>query len=224
MRIILWILAAVGALALGVVGLVFYGVFAATGGLGPGGVGGAVKDAEAYAIETITAYGAEWDPATLEARGSEEFLAAVAGGTALAEMSDMLRRMAGPIETVDAVDCSSFQITKVVGESGKFVAGCLADGDAARAALSFRVNVRKQSDEWRILGFFVEYIAVNEESRAVEVNAIAGAPDAAPPPLLGVVAEAPPAATRSLSLAGRTFAFGSNNPIRIGAGVTSRAD
>jgi len=130
----------------------------------------AMAGASAYADETIAEFAENWDTRTLLRRGSPEFLEIVSRDrTALDQMEAILNRQAGPLASVDPSACPNVNAF-ATGEGTVVQATCVAEGETARGAIAFRVNVIRRRDEWRLLGLFFNLVP-GENAGAIMVNA-----------------------------------------------------
>ncbi len=224
MRIVIGILAVLGALFLGLV------VF-----LGAGFVFGVrqsdalLVDAEAYVEETIRVYGAEWDPAVVNARASDELRAELAAAPgALETVSAQFAETFGPLTRLDAVDCADYFLTQSTGGALRFAAQCSAHGRTERASLHFNVNVEKGAEAWALNGFYIDGVIDADPAEAgprlVAYEAPAGALAPEPAPARAEeTARALPAIGVSLSDRALTLST-PHAPTRfIGAGVAQAA-
>lgn len=152
MRFFIWILAALGALFLALVGAGLAGL--ATGMRQSDAL---LAEAEAYVDETIRAYGAAWDPRIVRARASQDLRAELSGAPGMLEaVSADFAAAFGPVARVDPVSCDDYYLTRSAGRGLRFLAECVAGGRTERADVQFSVNVEKSKDVWRLNGFYID--------------------------------------------------------------------
>ena len=169
MRVILWLLAVIGALF-----VLLLVVFLGFGFVGVKKGMALANGASAYADETIAAYAESWDGAVLTQRAAPELTAAfVKDPNIVPGLSNLLATHAGAFVSAEQSVCGNFQLQATTESGEVFTALCTALGEAERAALKFSVSVVHRHEEWRLLGFLVE-ITPNEGAPTSTLVSFAG--------------------------------------------------
>jgi hypothetical protein len=167
MRVLLWTLAVFGAIVL----LFIFAVFG-FGAVGAGKIAALSGEAARYADESIAAYAAAWDEATLLERASPELVSELARNPgALDKLSQTMDAQAGAFISAAPSICGKYGYSATTASGEVFTAECTSEGLVAKGVATFTASVVFRRKEWRLLGFFVN-VEPNGERPATLVSII----------------------------------------------------
>ena len=207
LRILLYVLAAIGTLAVIFLGSVAYFAMKAVN---------LVDEAAVYASETVERYGVSWDESVLLERASEEMIAAVrANPSGLSGLSSLMKDRGGTLESQQEATCSNFR-QNVSSESGQvMLASCAVNARLSQADARFDINLVYRNGSWRLLGFFA-HLNIDTTDRSTQVSYQPAAKDDAG---LGKILNSVPTQIVGFSVAEREIIYGRGNDAIITPGI-----
>ncbi len=165
------LLAIIGAFALGFVAII--GVFFV---IGMQRVGPLLEAAHSYTDEAVPAITTEWNGEELWSRAAPELKELLQNG-GLEQLMTAGSFQLGRLVNYNKTTCELTAYEMRTGSGERALAQCVGKAEYEKAIAGYTLNITKQNDEWKILGFFV--IAEEATDQPVTVSYRSqGTPDA----------------------------------------------